>query len=269
MTSTSPAPREAPLSESQPGNTGRYEGGRAQAESGSRIIQNDFDTWSAASTQPDARLPAEHPRVRQLTAAWQAVTTHGLSDDPESAATRYRVLSHAAYALAACHENGIEEVIALEQLADHAGLHAARLWRTGEDLYLRSAKAVPYEGWRTQATLASLIVERNYRTWDASAAAAQAASHAVLWPHAVQLQHSWAEIRQHGLDDGPGPAAARYNKLVAACDTLAGEFTTDMPSAALSDLLQLYGNAHKHAIRLSRTAASLAASCSWPRGMRM
>jgi hypothetical protein len=170
------------------------------------------------------------------------------------------VLSHAAYALAACHENGIEEVIALEQLADHAGLHAARLWRTGEDLYLRSAKAVAYEGGRPQAVLASLIIERDYRTWDASAAAAQAASHAVLWPHAVQLQHSWAEIRRHGLDDGPGPAAARYNQLVAACDTLAGEFTTDMPSTALSDLLQLYGHAHKHAIRLSRTAVSLAAS---------
>jgi hypothetical protein len=266
MTSTSTATEEAPAPDGQPDYARPYQGGRAQAESGSRIIQNDFDAWSVVFTPSDATLPAGHPRVQQLAHAWQAVARYGLGDEPDTAAIRYQVLSHAAYALAevAGRENRTAEVTALERLADHAGKHAARLRATGEDLFLRSGKAGPYDGGRGQAAIGSLIVERDYRTWDASAASAQAAGHTLLWGHTTRLQQSWAEIRRDGLADGPGPASARYCDLAAACDALADDFTADMPSAALGDLLQVGQHARKHAVRLGATAASYGTSGQQP-----
>jgi len=167
------------------------------------------------------------------------------------------VLSHAAFALTeiAGHEGRAAEAGALERLADHAGKHASRLRATAEDLYLRSAKAGPYDGGRGQAAAGSRIVERDYRTWDGSAALAQADGHTTLWYHAAHLRQSWTEIRRDGLDDGPGPTAIRYYNLARACDALAGNFTADMPSAALGDLLRLAQHTRKHAIRLSATAA--------------
>ncbi|HXL95705.1 MAG TPA: hypothetical protein VN969_42840 [Streptosporangiaceae bacterium] len=45
-------------------------------------------------------------------------------------------------------------------------------------------------------------------------------------------------------------------EVATACDALADNYTADMPSAALGDLLQLGRHARKHTIRLSATAAS-------------
>jgi hypothetical protein len=81
----------------------------------------------------------------------------------------------------------------------------------------------------------------------------------VLWNLAPRVQESWGEFRRHGLDDGPGPTAVRYYELARACDALADNFAADMPSGALSDLLELAQHARKHAVRLSATAASVEA----------
>ncbi|HXL95704.1 MAG TPA: UvrD-helicase domain-containing protein [Streptosporangiaceae bacterium] len=188
MTITTPATREAPPPEGQPRDLGPYQGGRAQAESGSRIIQNDYNNRVAVSFNSDSQLPEEHPRFRQFANAWHPVERYGLGDDPGAAAIRYQVLAHATYALAeiACQDPA--EATALERLADHCGKHAARLRATSEDQFLRSAMAAPYEGGRAQATGGSRLVERDYRIWDASAAAAQAATHTMLWRYAARLQ---------------------------------------------------------------------------------
>ena len=55
-------------------------------------------------------------------------------------------------------------------LLHHPAYGAVKVGITG---HLRSAMAAPYEGGRAQAVGGSRIVERDYRTWDASAAAAQ------------------------------------------------------------------------------------------------
>jgi AAA domain/UvrD-like helicase C-terminal domain len=243
------------LSEPRP-----YEGGRAQAESGSLIIQNDFDAWILASSQPDTAMPADHPRVVQLTQAWWAVTRHGLGDDPAAAATRYQVLAHAALALTetAGQDGRSAEVAALGKLTDHAKMHASRLQATADEMFLHTGKAGPYDGGRAQAASGSRIVEKDYLAWAGSPAAAQAASDPGLWTHAKRLQQAWDEIRSRGLADGAGPAAARYAELAEASRTLAGDFTPSLPSPALTGLLQLAGHARKHSIRLQATAASLA-----------
>lgn len=224
------------LLEDQPDDPRPYLGGRAQAESGSRIIENDFDAWTTVVTQPDASLPAGHPRVVQLTQAWRVVSKHGLGDEPGPAAIRYQVLAHAAAALAhtASEKNRPAEVTALSLLANHARTHADRLRATADDTFLRTSRAGAYGGLGVAAS-GSRIIEQDYLSWADSPAAAQASSDTTLWVHAKRLQQAWDEVRRHDLADGPGPAATRYAELRDASQSLADRFN---PGPSLSGPLQ-------------------------------
>jgi hypothetical protein len=75
-----------------------YAGGRAQAESGSQIIESDYYGWVAVALEIPG-LPVAHPRIAQLGDAWRGVSRIGLGDDPGEASIRYLVLAHAAAAL--------------------------------------------------------------------------------------------------------------------------------------------------------------------------
>ena len=86
------------LFDGQRGLAQPYPGGRAQAESGSKIIENDYYAWKAVCLRP-YRLRADHPVLREFTYAWQAVSTLGLGDDAGAASIRYRVLGHTARSL--------------------------------------------------------------------------------------------------------------------------------------------------------------------------
>ena len=237
-----------------------YQGGRAQAESGSRIIGNDYDAWRTAGADPGG-LPGDHPAVGQFAQAWRTIAKHGLDDEPGAAATRYQVLAHAAAALAEATraEDRPAEVAALTKLAGHARLHADRLRATAEHHFLRSAKAGPYQGGRAQAASGSRIVKKDYLTWSRNPAAAQAANDGKVSEHAQRLDRAWEEIRHHGLVDGPGPAAARYQELSDAAYAVADNLTSMFPHGALTSLLDIASHAGKHAIRLHATARARSA----------
>ncbi len=239
-----------------------YQGGRAQAESGSRIIENDFAAWKTVATGPDAALAAGHPRMQQLAQAWRSVSKHRLTDGPGPAATRYQVLAHAAAALT---ETAVEnkltaEASALGQLAGHSRQHAERLRATAEHFFARSHMAGAYEGGRAQANGGSHIVEHDYQSWTATAAATQAANSTELREHAKRLEAAWQEVRRHGLSDGPEPAAVRFQELSDAASAVAANFLVELPSAALTSLLDIASHAGKHAIRLRATATATARS---------
>jgi hypothetical protein len=74
-------------------------GGRAQAESGSAIVENDYFGWLAIALEPPG-LPPSHPRVVQFGEAWRLVGKIGLGDDPGAASVRYQVLAQIVNALA-------------------------------------------------------------------------------------------------------------------------------------------------------------------------
>ncbi|MBV9445882.1 MAG: UvrD-helicase domain-containing protein [Streptosporangiaceae bacterium] len=242
-----------PFEEEQPGAARPYQGGRAQAESGSRIIQNDYDVWVAVGGS--GVLPGDHPRVMQFAQAWRTIARHGLDDEPGAAAIRYQVLAHAAAALAeATAPDDRPEVAALTRLAGHARLHVDRLRATAEHHFLRSPKAGPYQGGRAQAASGSRIVEKDYLTWARNPAAAQAANNSKLKEHAQRLERAWDEIRHRGLVDGPAPAAARYRELADASSAMARDYSTTLQSSSLTLLLELANHAGKHAIRLHATA---------------
>ncbi|HZR52249.1 MAG TPA: UvrD-helicase domain-containing protein [Streptosporangiaceae bacterium] len=264
MNTTRTDTNDLATSDGKPFEARPYQGGRAQAESGSRIIENDFDAWTVAFTQPDATMTAEHPRVVQLNQAWRAVSRHGLGDDPGAAGVRYRILAHAAASLAeTATENGQEiEAKALSHLADHAGKHAARLRATADDMYLRSRLSGPYEGGRAQASAGSRIIDMDYRAWADTAAASQAATDPRTSEPARRVRHAWEEASRRGLADGPGPAAERYQLIADAAGALAAALPVELPSSGLGELLQLAGHARKHAIRLGATGNAQAAASS-------
>lgn len=111
---------------------------RAQAESGTRIIENDYSAWKIRAGLNGTAPLGGDPTVLQLAAAGRSATTSGLGNDLSEAAIRYQLLAHAADSAiariqaAAGHE---AEAEALGRLADHARLHAIRLRATGKHIY--------------------------------------------------------------------------------------------------------------------------------------
>ena len=231
-----------------------YTGGRAQAEAGSAIVENDYFGWLAIAMERPGMPPA-HPRVVQLGEAWRLVAKLGLGDDPGAASIRYQVLAHAAGALIepVRDENFVSEADALLTLRQHSLVHGRRLSATSTDLFTRSGKSGPYSG-RGQASGGSRIVEKDYRNWTRTPAATSAAVDPAMWEHADVLQQAWATVERRGLADGPEQAAARYQAVSGFARNLVQGFSYRLPSAALIPLLELAAHADKHAMRLHNTA---------------
>jgi hypothetical protein len=234
-----------------------YAGGRAQAESGSRIIDTDYTAWTAVA----GALPADHRAMVQLGQQWRSVRQRGL-DDPGLAAGRYLLLAHAASVVAA--SDGVAErpleAAALVQLASHAKLHAGRLSATADQQDARSEQAGPYAS-RGHAESGARIIENDYRKWSCTSAARQIVvpEHS-LHVQASRLAEAMAAVRRDGLADGPGPAAARYGELADAAGAVTGGFTPELPCFALHLISELAGHAGKHAVRLHATAGAQDAS---------
>jgi hypothetical protein len=190
-----------------------YTGGRAQAETGSAIVETDYYLWLGAALELPGSAPA-HPRLAQLGEAWRPVGKLGLGDDPGAASIRYQVLAHAAGALTGpLNDEGFAGGAgALRTLRQHSLEHGRRLYATGIDLFTRSGKSGPYSG-RGEASGGSRIVERDYRNWTRTSAATTASLDPVNWQHTDVLQQAWARVERHGLADGPEQAAARYRAL--------------------------------------------------------
>jgi hypothetical protein len=236
-----------------------YAGGRAQAESGCRVIAADYDAWKTVTS-----APPDHPKVTQLGQAWRAIVKRDLGDDPGPAAIRYQMLSHAAAALAtttAVRAQPTEAAI-LARLTEHSRLHAGRLRATADEHFRRSRKAGPYTGGRVEAVSGGRIVEKDYLTWSRSPAAAKAAKDNGLFVHVKRLREAWDQIRRHGLADGPRPTASRYTELADASAAVADNFLVSQPATGLEPLLDLAGHARKHAIRLQATADAGSADAS-------
>lgn len=233
-----------------------YAGGRAQAESGCRIIASEYDAWSAIST-----MPGDHPKVTQLGQVWHSIRNRDLGDDPGPAGVRYRMLSHAAAALAAVPDLAKQpaERAALEKLAGHARIHSGRLHATAEQMFLRSRKSGPYTGNQAEARSGSRIIEDDYRAWSRTPTASRVARDSALSTHDKRIRETWDQIRSRGLADGPSAAADRYQDLAATAAALADAFTPALPSADLPVLLNLANHSAKHAIRLRATADVLMA----------
>ena len=231
-----------------------YPGGRAQAESGCRIVENDYYAWLTIALQPDG-LPPAHPRIVQLGDAWRQVDKLGLGDDPGPAAIRYQVLAHAARALTGTVRSmdRDSEAVALRTLERHALIHGHRLYATSVDLFTRSGKSGAYDG-RGQASGGSRIVENDYYRWNRTPGTASAAADPVMSDYVRVLRAAWARVEQYGLADGPERAAARYRAVAGFGRNLAEDFGDGLPSGALSPLLTLALHADKHAVRLHNTA---------------
>jgi hypothetical protein len=247
----------------QPAEPRPYTGGRAQAESGSRIVEDDYHAWAKIRARATIdNTSAQQGRAKQLTASMRAVSTHGLADGPGPAAARYEVMAHAASALGDLSAQGGQtaEPAALARLADHARKHAGRLNATATQSFLRSSRAGTYSGGRSQAESGSRIIEGNYLTWTRTPAAAQMTASATYTEMVMRARSAWAAIRRDGLTDGPVPAADRYRALAQAARQLASQFGHDLPSADLIPLLQLTDHADKHAFRLRATADAALAS---------
>src|SRR6202453_2179660 len=231
-----------------------YIGGRAQAESGSAIVETDFYGWLAVCPDSSGMQPS-HPRVVQLGEAWRLISKLGLGDDPGTASIRYQVLAHAAGALIepVKDEGFASEADALLTLRQHSLVHGPRLYATSTDLFTRSGKSGPYSG-RGEASGGSRIVEKDYRNWTRTPAATSAAVDPAMWEHADVVQQACASVERRGLADGPEQAAARYQALSGFARNLADDFSYRLPSGALVPLLELAVHAEKHAIRLHSTA---------------
>jgi hypothetical protein len=182
-----------------------YSGGRAQAESGSKIIENDYDAWKAVCVRP-YRLAADHPMLQQFLLAWRAVSALGLGDDPGAASVRYRVLAHAARSLApdAGHAGHGRETDALLNLFRHARIHGLRLYATDLDQFFNSGASGRYTSF-AEAAAGSAIVEKYYLAWEEALGGELAATAIGLAEDILFLRNAWAYIAEHGLADGPGP----------------------------------------------------------------
>jgi N12 class adenine-specific DNA methylase len=247
----------------QPAEARPYAGGRAQAESGSRIIEDDYLAWTKIRARATVDKTSAHQgRAEQLIASMRAVSTHGLADGPGSAAARYEVMAHAASALGVLSAQGdhTAEPAALARLADHTRKHAERLNATATRSFLRSSRAGTYSGGRSQAESGSRIIEDDYLTWTRTPAAAQMTASATYAELVMRARSAWTAIRRDGLADGPRLAADRYGALAQAARQLASQFGHDLPSADLIPLLQLTEHADKHAFRLRATADASPAS---------
>jgi hypothetical protein len=239
-----------------------YEGSRAQAMSGSLIIENDHRAWASARARAgDAALPDEHPRVRQFAIAWQRVAAKGLDDGPGPAAARYHALAHAALALSTTIDrtSNPHEPEALDLIAAHARKHSVRLRATADRLFSASRQAGRYQGGRAQAETGSRMIEKDYRAWIRTGSPLEAARDPLLWQHARRAEKAWHEVRRHGVADGPAAAATRYQELADAAQALADGYTATLPSSALPPLLDLAEHAWKHSTRLHATAQAASA----------
>jgi hypothetical protein len=234
------------------GRAAPYPGGRAQAESGSRIIENDYEAWKAVCLQP-YRLPADHPVVQQFAQAWRAVSVLGLGDDAGAASIRYRVLAHAAWCLVPA--GGGREAQTLLNLWRHASMHGHRLYATGFERFLNSGASGRYAGF-AQASAGSEFVCQRYQAWQEAADKLAVTDHG-LSADAALLSQAWASIEEHGLMDGPGPAAGRYRALARYADGLCDEVGQRLPTATVGILLELAMQASKHSIRLQNTAVAI------------
>jgi hypothetical protein len=233
------------LFDDQQGLATPYPGGRAQAESGSKIIENDYDAWKAVCLQP-YRLGADHPVLREFTDAWHAVATLGLGDDAGAASIRYRVLGHTARSLVPA--GGGREAQALLRLWRHASVHGDRLYATGLDQFLRSGASDRYADF-AQAAAWSADIEKRYQ--------ALTAVDPGFAGDSAALVQAWTSIEEHGLLDGPAPAAERYCTLSGHARGVADDVGQRLPSATLTLLLELAMHADKHAIRLYKTAVAI------------
>lgn len=232
-----------------------YPGGRAQAESGSRIIQNDYYAWVMAALGCDA-LTQDDPRFLQLGEAWRGTEKNGLSDDPGAASIRYLVLAHAAGALRVPgQDDGRRAAGALGTLRLHALIHRWRLYATSIELFARSPKSGAYSG-RGEASAGSRIVASDYRQWCRTRASRDPG----LAERVGQLREVWAGVERIGLADGAAAAAGRYRAVSGVARGLGEVFDSGLPSAALGPLLTLALHADKHAIRLHNTAVAEAGS---------
>ena len=237
----------AGLFDGQRGLAKPYPGGRAQAESGSKIIENDYYEWKAVSIQV---LPASHRLVLQFGRAWRSVSTLGLGDDAGAASIRYRVLAHAARALAPATTG--READSLLNLWRHARIHGQRLYVTGLDLFLGSSASSRYGGF-AQAAAESANVEKQYHALLVTLTSIDSDSATGV----SLLRKAWAGIEQHSLMDGPEAAAGRYRTLARHAGSIADDMTPGPSSATLIPLLELAAHADKHSIHLYSTAGAI------------
>jgi hypothetical protein len=242
-----------------------YPGGRAQAESGSKIIENDYAAWAAVRVRPGL-LGDGHPLMRQLALAWREVSVRGLGDDAAAASIRYRVLGHAARSVAqtpAYVDGGSRETGALLTLWRHALIHGHRLYATGLEQFFAFGASGRHSGY-AEAAAESANVEKLYQEWGNVSGVATDGG---LADDVALLGKTWAGIDQHGLTDGPGAGADRYRALAIDAHALADHVGEQLPSAALVPLLELATCADKHAIRLDRTADAIADRSAPYRGL--
>jgi hypothetical protein len=123
---------------------GRYQGGRTQAETGSRVIEKDYRAWiRTGSPLEAARDPLLWQHARRAEKAWHQVRRHGVADGPAAAATRYRELADAAQALADGYTVTLPSsaLPPLLDLAEHAWKHSTRLHATARAASARSGIA--------------------------------------------------------------------------------------------------------------------------------
>ena len=178
-----------------------YPGGRAQAESGSKIIENDHDAWKAVCLQP-YRLPADHPLLVQFTDAWHAVSALGLGDDAGSGLDTVPGARPRGGPFAPGRQAGHgREAQALLSLWRHASIHGDRLYATGLDRFpvpahpadtTNSRKRPPSR--RTSRSATRHGKRRRYRV----------ASTDVSLARRRDPRASLDSVEEHGLIDGPG-----------------------------------------------------------------
>jgi hypothetical protein len=226
-----------------------YPGGRAQAESGSKIIENDYLAWKIVCIQP-YRLHADHPLLAQFTDAWGAVSALGLSDDAGAASIRYRVLARAARCLMPA--DGGREAQALLTLRRHASTHGDRLYATAPDQFLSSGASGQYDGF-AQAAVESADIEKRYQAWREALAEIDPG----LAGDVTAIDQAWVSVEEHGLMDGPGRAAGRYRALSDHARGVTDDLAPRLPSDILTLLLELALHADKHSIRLHNTATAI------------
>ncbi|MBO0802826.1 MAG: hypothetical protein J2P25_07095, partial [Nocardiopsaceae bacterium] len=111
----------------------RYRGdqsGRDQAERGSRIVEQDYRTWSRTAAPAEAaRDLTLWEQARRAELAWHAIRRSGLHDGPGPSAARYKELADATQALADAYSPSLPSaaLLPLLQLTDHARKHSIRL----------------------------------------------------------------------------------------------------------------------------------------------
>jgi hypothetical protein len=204
-------------------------------------------------------LPASHPGVVQLTTAWRTVTEQGLAGNPGEASIRYRVLAHAANALAELADiadiaDGGTEWAALKRLGGYALIHSTRLYATAGALSSRSATGGAYPS-RLAAEDGARAVEQRYQAWASSPAAVRLSQDTRQRSWVRELHAARDRAVRYRFTDDPGCVSAWYQDLSTAASRVVAAFPVTMPSAELTGLLWLQMRAPDHAYRLMVTAA--------------